>query len=72
MKWAMAGSYSLSSDFKFEISYFSIVIKARADSHACPVVFLEYVLILFSAENVPSTDAVDTGMVKTRQVSRYN
>lgn len=48
------------------------MIKARADSRACPVVFLAYVCILFSAEIVISTDAVDTGMIQTRQVSRYN
>jgi hypothetical protein len=47
MKWAMAGSYSLSFDFKSERSYFSIEVKARADSQTCPVVFLEYVLKMF-------------------------
>ena len=61
----------MSIDFKSKRSTFSIEIKAKASSRACPVVFLQYVSIRFRAENVLSSEPVDMGMVKTRQVSRY-
>lgn len=50
-------------------SFFSIAIEADAESPACPVEFLASILIRFRAENVRSTEAVDTVMVNAKQTN---
>lgn len=56
--------------FQFhEEVFFSIAIEADAESPACPVEFLASILIRFRAENVRSTEAVDTVMVNAKQTN---
>lgn len=55
--------------FQFHEEVFSTAIEADAESPACPVEFLASILIRFRAENVRSTEAVDTVMVNAKQTN---
>lgn len=68
-KSSVTPSYRLSVRFSSMKKFFSIAIEADAESPACPVEFLASILIRFRAENVRSTEAVDTVMVNAKQTN---
>lgn len=45
-----------------KLTSMELAMEAKAASRLCPVVFLAYVFILWRAENVQSTVAVDIGV----------